>query len=154
MKDLKTVLPESVYIDVQKRVTNIRRFTEVAIELESVDKKAKEVVLLVYQKERRTDKLYSAKDLEELVYPFVDIIIDQGFSVDLTYKEFSGTGISNVSAAWVKSKMEQHGISQNKLAEALNIDKFMISKLMNNRTGFTSWSRAAVWYYFKSLENE
>lgn len=152
MRTLEKILPSAAYKSIYKRFSNLKRFAPLDFRVGKYDLVKRYVAIEVWQTERRTDDIYSVKELVEFTRSFADIIEDQGFTVHIAAKEYAIDGIDNVSAVWVKDRLIKHGISQNQLARDLSVNKFMISRLMNNRTGFTSWSRAAVWYYFKNLE--
>lgn len=154
MKTLENILSAEAYNAIYKRFTNLKRFAPLDFRVGKYDLIKKYIAIEVWQTERRTDEVYTIKELVEFTRTFVDVIEEQGFTVHIAAKEYTGEGIDNVSASWVREQMKKHMLSQNKLAKDLSVNKFMMSRLMNNRTGFTSWSRAALWYYFKSLEDE
>lgn len=157
MKQLKDILSKNAYDLVHRRFTNLSRFTDLDFEVGSIDENKKEIVIVVQQLERTTDKLYTPKELNDFTKSFVDVIEAEGWTVHVAPKKFEGTGISNISASWLKSKMQLYGISQKQLSKDMNVDKFVISRLINERTGFTKWSKAAFWHYMEAkrlqLEN-
>ncbi|HMP29378.1 MAG TPA: hypothetical protein PKD85_07245 [Saprospiraceae bacterium] len=144
---LKGILDDAIYEQLLTRFTNLNRFAKVYFDF--FIKESNQIIINVSQYEKLTDEIYSEKDLVALTKSFVDIIENEGFTVHINARPYSGDELSLISASWVKEKMAEHDISQRSLAKSLGVDEFIISKLLSNRIGFTRWHKATFFYYFQ-----
>lgn len=149
IRDLKHIFEPKVFDKIYNRFTNLSRFAR--LHFDWIKKSDDQIVINVRQFEKLTDKVYDDLEIRNFIREYVDIIEQDGIKVHINVLPFETDEIGNISASWVQIKMTEHDISQRQLAKALGVDDFVISKLLNNKTGFTRWHKAAFYYYFKSI---
>jgi hypothetical protein len=147
MKNLKGILSPELYSSVYNRFTNLSRFARVKFDF--FTKEDNVIIINVTQFEKLTDHIYSEKELIEFTREFVDILEKEGYKVHINPKPYESDEMGNISAAWVKEQMKKKGVSQRFLAKEFGVDEFVMSKILNNKIGFTRWHKAAFFYYFK-----
>lgn len=152
MREFESELPEHIYTTLYKRFTHLHRFTPLSFDFVKVDQKNKIAVLSVRQTSKLTDELYTGKEMADFSRSFVSILEKEGWTVHINAKVFVAENqFSEISAAWIISKMQDYGISINRMAKDLGVDRFVISKILDNKIGLTRWHKAAFYYYFNSL---
>lgn len=130
-----------------KRLSNIHRFSGVSFDLAKHD--GNTLVISATQVRKITDKSFNRKELSDFARPAFSILEEQGFTVHINAYAFTPTGgMEDVTASWVRERMQQRGLSQRQMGAAMGVDEFRISKLLNNKTAFTAWHKAAFWHYF------
>jgi hypothetical protein len=149
-KQLRMHMEEEVYSKLHKIITNLSRFAKIKIEVIRYETESKVIFLSVQQIEKMTDEIYSFKDMHDLLRSFVKDIDSYGWKIQIRPKEYESDEIGDISASWVKNKMEENNISKRSLSKTLGVDEFIMSKLLNNKLGFTRWHKAAFFFYFKS----
>lgn len=121
------------------------------IDIEILETENTALKVRVKQARKDTDKVLTNKELydraKEALLP-----LQESYKLHILPVTWSGPEIENVSASWVHSKMAKHGLKQKDLMDKLNVDKHVISKLLNNDFAFTRWHKAAFYYLFISLE--
>lgn len=153
LKKIKPFIDADKYEAFKKTIINLSTFSKLKIEIAKVDPFKKEVIFSIQQVEKLTDDVYDNKAMHDIVRPFVDDIESEGWKVHLRpIKPFFDT-IGSISASWVKSMMEATQLTQSKMCDDLGIDKFVMSKLLSNKVGFTRWHKATFYYYFKLIKN-
>lgn len=63
---------------------------------------------------------------------------------------FEGTELQMIDADWVRQRMNDHGMKQRELTAALGLDESHLSKILRGHLGFTRFSRAAFYWFFRA----
>ena len=151
IRDLKHMFEPQVFDKIFNRFTNLSRFA--ALHFDWIKKSDKEIVINVRQIEKLTDKVYTDLEVREFIREYVDIIEGSGIRVHINVLPYESDEMGNISALWVKEQMDKYEMSQRFLAKEFGVDEFVLSKLLNNKIGFTRWHKVAFYYYFKSIRN-
>jgi hypothetical protein len=150
IRDLKPIFEPEVFAKIYDRFTNLSRFA--ALHFDWVKKSDKEIVINAKQIEKMTDKVYTDLEVRELIRAYVDIIEGSGIRVHINVLPYESDEMGNISASWVREQMDKYELSQRFLAKEFGVDEFVMSKLLNNKIGFTRWHKAAFYYYFRSIK--
>jgi hypothetical protein len=125
---------------------NYRRFVSVRTDILEVQGNV--VTVRVEQSRKMTDMVFEPKELIEKAKEVLSHIPEGRFTYRFRPLTFKGEGLEMVSGDWVKRRMAERSMSQEEIAAAMGTDKFVISKLLGGKTGFTTAWKAAFWYYF------
>ena len=147
IRDLKHLFDAKHFEKIFATFTNLGRFAKLSFDFSIKDEST--IIVHVRQIDKFTDEIYSKKDINDLVRGFVGIIEETGKKVHINVGDFVTDEMGNISAAWVKEQMKKKGVSQRFLAKEFGVDEFVMSKILNNKIGFTRWHKAAFFYYFK-----
>jgi hypothetical protein len=146
--ELKIDLPPAV-------VKSIGKYDAMGIEITLLEQGSKggkpTLTWAVKQTRKDTDRVLTNKELHDRAKDALAPIANE-YALQIRPVVWSGPEIEDISAAWVHSKLAKHGMNQSDLVELLNIDKHVISKLLNNAYAFTRWHKATFYYLFKSIE--
>ena len=112
------------------------------------------ITVRIEQTAKVTDQVFDAKALVDKAKEIFSHLPENSYQIRVRPLVFSGDGIQAVSAEWVKNQMKKFGLEQADLVRDLDIDRFAMSKLLSNDSGFTKALKAAFWYYFKSLNSK
>jgi transcriptional regulator with XRE-family HTH domain len=58
----------------------------------------------------------------------------------------------HVTPEWVKNKLKEHRMKQKDLVEAIDTDKYTVSRWVTGSFPIGSMAKAAIHYYFENLE--
>lgn len=78
--------------------------------------------------------------------------VPDGYDIHVRAIPYTPHATDQVDLDWIRSKMEEYGLSQVDLVRALGVDKPTISKIMAGRHELTKLHRAAFYYLFKTLK--
>lgn len=149
IRDLKPLFQPALFERIFSRFTNLSRFAN--LHFDWIKKSETEIVINVRHNERMTDKIYEESEIRAFLREHVDIIESVGFKVHINVLPYESDEMGHISAAWVKEQMKKKGLSQRFLAKEFGVDEFIMSKILNNKIGFTRWHKAAFYYYFKNM---
>ena len=60
--------------------------------------------------------------------------------------------LESINSEWIKGKIKSHGIKNSDLATALNVSDSQISQWLSGTRNPSSATKAALHYYFQSME--
>lgn len=107
------------------------------------------IIVRIEQVAKATDKVHTQKELNQLAHEIFSHLPEGKYQVRVRPLVFTGAGIDAVSASWVKEQMDVNGISAADIARDFHLDRFAVSRVLNNEAGMTRWHKAAFWFYFK-----
>ena len=147
----KLDLPPDIQAEVLSTDSNYRQHKGVAVDVLAVDGKV--VTVRVKQFRKLTEEVYTSKQLIEFGTAVLSHI-GAGYAIfHFRPVTFKGEGVEMVDAAWVKRRMKERGITQTEIATKFGSDKYVISKLLGGKYGFTTAWKAAFWFFFNPEEN-
>ncbi len=149
VNDLKHHLSDSTYSLIQRRIVHLERFMPLRFEFSKFDSVSKTIVMAVQQHSKWTDEEFTPSDMTAFTRPFVDVLEQDGWTVHINCRSYEAdSAMSDISATWLRQMLDERNLSQSKLARDLGVDRFTISRMLNNKTAFTKWAKAALYYYF------
>lgn len=152
LQELKKAIGQEHYFFFRNLMKNFIGFSGIRITVLEVHKESKEIIILIQQEHKLIDKIFDRKGLIGLAQPFIDQLKIDNWRIHVRTKEYEGDFLEVVDSSFIVEKMKLNNISQKEVAFALGIDKYVVSKLINNKLALTRWHKAAFYYYFKSIE--
>ncbi len=147
MQNIKLLpVTKAVKSAIQKTDTAYRRFQKIRTDVLEVV--GTTITVRVEQFDAVGDTPLTAK---ELIAKGKEVFSHaEGLKIQWRPLLYQGKEKDAVGADWVKSMLKKKNITQQQLADDLDIDRHVISKLLSGKYEFTKWHKAAFWLYFKA----
>jgi len=104
------------------------------------------------QKDLLKGKELNKKELIAIARKVFKGIIPKEWELTVVAISFSRKEINNLSAEWIRSKMELFGLKNRTLVIHTDIEDSTISLLINGERELTKWHKVAFYYFFKYYE--
>lgn len=116
-----------------------------------VETEKMEIVVRLVQKRNSQDKYLTQKELVDRGKDLFDGEIPSEYKIHFRAIEYKPMEIDVVDSEWIKSQMKIYDLQNKDLVQALGVDRFVISKIVNGSKEVNSFQRSAFYYYFKCL---
>lgn len=148
MKNIELLpVADEVRKAIERTNANYRRHLQICTDILEVQGNV--ITVRVEQFKRLTDKVYDRHELIAKAKEVLSHLPDGEFTFHWRPLLWEGEGIQAVSPEWVKRNLKKNGMTQQQLAEAMEVDKHVLSKLLGGTYGMTNWAKAAFYWYFK-----